>query len=227
MALFSLFKRKPTFENLVAAIVAGDNAGLESLLGSDTDVNIRGQNGVTPLMSAVNAGNRQAVKMLIDSGADVNAELPGYGTTALLIAIEKGYNDIAQLLREEGATEAADHFEPRSDEDVRKAVRQMARSVAKVQLESFMQARQAFPDAPSEQLYAMAISTRQTVGEEEGKAIVDGVKETAAECGGDLKFWLVVVDLVAKEYVDQTDESPLEYMMEIGEEVAAAIPVDL
>jgi hypothetical protein len=57
--------------------------------------------GYTPLMCAVEKGNIEIVKLLIENGADVNIK-SGRGT-ALHIAVEYGYPDIVRLLLDKGA----------------------------------------------------------------------------------------------------------------------------
>lgn len=57
--------------------------------------------GYTPLMCAVEKGNIEIVKLLIENGADVNVK-SGRGT-ALHIAVEYGYPDIVRLLLDKGA----------------------------------------------------------------------------------------------------------------------------
>jgi ankyrin repeat protein len=99
---------------------------VELLLASGADINTRGECNITPaelawhkhedifklllakgadispLHSAVDAGNLSAVEGLIQKGADVNTRTP-YGTTPLGVAALKGFKDIAELLIEHGA----------------------------------------------------------------------------------------------------------------------------
>lgn len=61
---------------------------------------------LTPLMRAVISENYDIVKALLDLGAEPNITTKKR-ETALSIAIDKGYEDIAVLLRSRGATEVA------------------------------------------------------------------------------------------------------------------------
>jgi ankyrin repeat protein len=61
-------------------------------------------NGATPLHRAAWSGNAQAAEFLISKGANVNAK-DQRGRTPLAWAIEKGYDDVAELLRKHGAVE--------------------------------------------------------------------------------------------------------------------------
>ena len=57
----------------------------------------------TALMLAASSGDIKIVRMLLDRGADVNGEFALTGKTALMLATEHGYADIAQLLKQAGA----------------------------------------------------------------------------------------------------------------------------
>ncbi|KAL3867819.1 hypothetical protein ACJMK2_040666 [Sinanodonta woodiana] len=62
------------------------------------DTNIKAaKDGQTALMFAVRQGRQDMVKMLIDTGADVNAQ-DYEGSTALMCACEHGFTEIAKLL---------------------------------------------------------------------------------------------------------------------------------
>jgi len=54
--------------------------------------------GNLPIHTAVRANNIEMVKLLMEAGSDINAKNKN-GLTALDLAMEKGYNDIASLLR--------------------------------------------------------------------------------------------------------------------------------
>ena len=53
---------------------------------------------ITPLMLAAYRNSVDVAKLLIDAGADVNAEAEN-GATALIIAEESGNTEVAALLR--------------------------------------------------------------------------------------------------------------------------------
>jgi ankyrin len=97
------------------AAQSGDTAVMRLLLQYGADPNIATANRTTPLMVAAGIGwvegvttelsakeNVEAVKLLLDLGADVNAA-DGDGRTALHGAAHKGRNDVVQILADHGA----------------------------------------------------------------------------------------------------------------------------
>lgn len=73
------------------------------LLDRGSPVDVRSDEGATPLMNAVQSARIEMVRLLLDRGADANArDLRGY--TALHRAAEMGHIDITQLLLDRGAT---------------------------------------------------------------------------------------------------------------------------
>ena len=77
------------------------------LLAAGADVNARNSdvlNGFTPLLAALNQGYAGAAKLLINVGADVNARTKS-GETALMLARQKGYTDVVEILQKAGAKE--------------------------------------------------------------------------------------------------------------------------
>jgi ankyrin repeat protein len=82
------------------AIRTNDLARLKTLVTTADEANGRGPLGSTPLMDAAVAGSVEAMALLLDRGADVNAQNP-FGTTALMMSA----TDIAKvrLLLDRGA----------------------------------------------------------------------------------------------------------------------------
>ena len=75
----------------------------EALLTAGADANERLPLGRTPLMAAARTGNVDAMKVLLDHGADLNAKETLRGTTALMWAADEGHAAAIQLLIEHGA----------------------------------------------------------------------------------------------------------------------------
>ena len=57
----------------------------------------------TPVMWAAREGRLDAVKLLLESGANVNDEKPGDGTTVLLLAVLNRHYELASFLLDKGA----------------------------------------------------------------------------------------------------------------------------
>lgn len=74
-----------------------------ALLKQGTDVNLRNGLQETPLICAAFAGDFEVAQVLVESGADVNAESLPVRFTALMWAAQKGSADTVRLLLKAGA----------------------------------------------------------------------------------------------------------------------------
>lgn len=98
---------------LFRAADRGDVAGVRSALSLGANVNVRSDDGDTPLMVQLqaqwfNAGDLPIVRALLRAGADANARGKG-GRTALMIASQLDWIEASKLLLQRGArTEARD-----------------------------------------------------------------------------------------------------------------------
>src|SRR5438309_9910301 len=76
---------------------------LKLLLDAKADVNAPLVRGETPLMSVADKGNIEAVRLLLDRGADVNVRESKGGQSALMWAVAGRHAEIVKLLVERGA----------------------------------------------------------------------------------------------------------------------------
>ena len=97
--LAQMLERTP---ELLEAVTAGDVGTVEQLIDEEQSVNVRHPlDGYTPLHEAVRMGHTDVVQVLLDAGADVYLRDKNYAS-ALDIALEKGYIEIAKILSNAG-----------------------------------------------------------------------------------------------------------------------------
>ena len=81
----------------------GDLVEVKRLLGQKVDVNLKGGAlNLTAIMEAASNGHKEIVKVLIDAGAEVNAQ-DDLNNTALIEAAKKGHKSIVEMLLDAGA----------------------------------------------------------------------------------------------------------------------------
>jgi ankyrin repeat protein len=85
------------------ACINGDASIITALISAGADANEKLPLGRTPLMVASRTGNVDAIKVLLDHGADVNAKEDLRGTTALMWAADEGHASAIRLLVQHGA----------------------------------------------------------------------------------------------------------------------------
>ncbi|HEX5226834.1 MAG TPA: ankyrin repeat domain-containing protein [Bryobacteraceae bacterium] len=87
-------------ENLYSAIRENNLTHLKTLLDQKGAANVADSRGITPLMYAAEVGSPDAMRLLIDRGADVNAQ-NDFGSTALMWSVSEPAK--VKLLLEHGA----------------------------------------------------------------------------------------------------------------------------
>lgn len=88
---------------LAKAVKAGDAESVKLLLSLGADVNRRDATGSPPVMPALFLPDLAVAQMLVDGGADVNAEVPGDWTTPLMNAVVANSRPVVQFLVGAGA----------------------------------------------------------------------------------------------------------------------------
>ena len=82
----------------------GHNELVEVLIKAGADINTTSKQKMTALNYAINANNLDAIKLLIEKGADPNTVVnKETGQTLLMRAAENGRNDLVEALIEAGA----------------------------------------------------------------------------------------------------------------------------
>lgn len=85
-------------QDLIEFVRQGDVQRLEIWVDQyKVNLNVQDENGLTPLMAAVQEGNLEMVEYLIDQGADVLLKNKN-GQTAIDIATQEGQDDIKRYL---------------------------------------------------------------------------------------------------------------------------------
>jgi len=106
-ALTCTFLNSADIFKLVQALDRNDTKAFTSMIITIEDANTaRSDNNKTILMYATWVGNSDAVKYLLDKGANVNAQDIS-NATALHLAIWKDHTDIAVYLLEHGASSSS------------------------------------------------------------------------------------------------------------------------
>jgi ankyrin repeat protein len=104
-------------KEIIKAAKSGDAERVKSLLDHDKSLaGARDKDGSTPLHCAVWKGHQPVVAVLLEAGADVNAqnENDHWGTTPLHAAAHANQAAIAQLLIDHGADVSAQDGEGRT-----------------------------------------------------------------------------------------------------------------
>ena len=86
---------------IYVAAQGGDIEAVKEFLASGTDVNVKDEDGDTPLLEASGGGHKEVVELLIAAGADVNAKNE-VGRRPLDGAIARSHPETADLLRKHG-----------------------------------------------------------------------------------------------------------------------------
>ncbi len=115
-----MFFTKTPDEKLLKAAKKGDVKGIENALAKGANINATANNGSTALRLATVANEIEAVRLLLESGADPNIQnISGY--TPLSRAAGQGFQEILALLLADGRT-ALDTQDNRGDTALRTAV---------------------------------------------------------------------------------------------------------
>ena len=88
---------------LSLACTNGSTAIIERLLQAGVDPNSKSEEGETALMTAARTGMPEALKLLLDRGANVNAVEPEFQQTALMLTVRENHPAAVKILLEHKA----------------------------------------------------------------------------------------------------------------------------
>jgi hypothetical protein len=102
-----------------------------------------------------------------------------------------------------------------------------AKQLARAQLTSFYAFKNKYPNISPQDLYSMVLTTRPGYDAERASNIIAGAVEVSKEMGEELRFWMVVLQLAAYEYLSRTGQSPMPVMNDLRSGVIKVIPEHL
>jgi len=88
---------------LMEAAGAGNTVIIKQLVEKGADINAKDHESSTPLFFACMYGHVEAVRLLIELGANPNVEAAGLGRTPMSLAETNGHTEIVQILKDAGA----------------------------------------------------------------------------------------------------------------------------
>lgn len=88
---------------LMEAAGAGNTVIMKQLVEKGADINAKDYEGTTPLFFACMYGHVEAVRLLIELGADLNVQAAGMGRTPMSLAETNGHTEVVQILKDAGA----------------------------------------------------------------------------------------------------------------------------
>lgn len=102
-----------------------------------------------------------------------------------------------------------------------------ARQLARAQLTSFYAFKNKYPNVPPQDLYSMVLTSRPGYDAQRANSIISGAVDIAQELGEEIRFWMVVLQLAASEYLSRTGQSPMPVMNDLRTGVTKVIPPTL
>jgi len=95
----NLYSKDRDVQEFFEAALSGNRSDAGALLSAGVDLNATDRDGATALIRAALDNRPEAVELLVDLGADVNARAEGGdGRTALMVAASLGHSEVVRIL---------------------------------------------------------------------------------------------------------------------------------
>jgi len=172
---------------LYRAACTGDTKRLQSLAEGGADINVRGERGYTALHWAARQNQKEAVTLLLDTGADINARTAESGWTPLHIASMQSNKDVSEILIARGADLEAENHNNRQTPIV------ITQRTGDVDFAAFLLDEGAKPDARNE--WGQTPLHQATVQGDIAFAdllIKKGADVNAGDNGGRVPLWFAI-----------------------------------
>ena len=103
LLILSLAQGPATAEELFDAARSGDRARVARILDAGIDVNAKARYNAIALMFAADKGHLEVVRLLLDRGAEINAEDTFYRFKAIDLALMNNHRAVAAFLLARGS----------------------------------------------------------------------------------------------------------------------------
>lgn len=151
---------------LHTAAAKGNIDAIHRLSGEGNDMNAVNEEGVTPLIRAVNLNQKQSVIALLDDGADINAADTTAGNTPLHHAILQGSTQLIRILLERNAQQSIPNKEGKTALDLarnaaNKEILRLMNEAAPQKEAVTQKAEEKKIDVPQPKLSSLQVSSAQ------------------------------------------------------------------
>jgi ankyrin repeat protein len=180
---------------LADAARRGDSARLRELLSQGIPVDARGSDGLTALSAAVGYDRADAVRILLEHGADPNVF--GQHGTPLHVAAEGGHSAMVELMLEHGADVAARLSEVGGVMDGATPLHSAARGGSGEVVRLLLGAGADIEALTDEDMTPLMVAAAYGLSGEVVEALLDGYPDTDADCGSYMYAGRVVHEATA------------------------------
>lgn len=167
---------------LHTAAAKGNIDAIHRLSGEGNDMNAVNEEGVTPLIRAVNLNQKQSVIALLDDGADINAADTTAGNTPLHHAILQGSTQLIRILLERNAQQSIPNKEGKTALDLarnaaNKEILRLMNEAAPQKESASLKVEEKKIDVPQPKLSSLQVSSAQV--KKDAPALAATAQDTA------------------------------------------------